>query len=173
MALSHRDCELEGSQEGGGGCWSGGQREQAGVGRTGRRFWCSLSAGFLQPPLQLPADCGAVHWKEVLSSPTTRDLAQGTKTCAAPRGRKTKESPVRDSVRLTSHKAPAGRKAQGRARGRERKGVQGTPMYNKLHSPVNKQLSSAPSQLALFLNLRILHPESPTCQTSCQGRARA
>lgn len=43
----------------------------------------------------------------------------------------------------------------------EGKGVQGTPTYNKLHSPVNKQLSSTPSQLALFLNPTHSTPRKP------------
>lgn len=37
-----------------------------------------------------------------------------------------------------------------RTRQEEGKGVQGTPMYNELHSPVNKQLSSSPSQWLCF-----------------------
>lgn len=127
MVLSHWDCEWEGGQAGGEGCGSGGQREQAGVGRTGRSSWCSLPAGFLQPPLQLPADCGAVHWKEVLSSPTTTDLAQGTQNVHSPQRQEDQRKPSLRQCAAHCAQSSSWEKGTGQGKRKRREGGTGHP----------------------------------------------
>lgn len=139
------------SWEGRGGCGSGG-RWQAGVGRTGRSSWCSLSASFLQPPLQLPADCGAVFlWALEGSALIIHDnrLGPSSQKRAQPpeAGRPKKAQSETASCSLLT-KLQLGERDGTRLE--EEKGVQGTPMYNELLSLVNKQLSSTVPQWLCF-----------------------
>lgn len=68
--------------------------EGAGRSRQNRKKFLVFSVCWLPaPPLQLPADCGAVHWKEVLSSPKTTDLAQGTQNVHSPQRQEDQRKP--------------------------------------------------------------------------------
>lgn len=108
LVLSHGDCELGGDQEEGGGYGPGRQRglwdrraEVAGRSRRNRKKFLVFSACWF-PVVTSAAACRlwGCSRKEVLSSPMTTDLAQGTQNVHSPQRQEDQRKPS-----LTQHAA--------------------------------------------------------------------
>lgn len=139
------------SWEGGGGCGSGG-RWQAGVSRTGRSSWCSLS--LLVSCSRL---CSCLWTVGLFSSELegsaliTHDNRLGSrsqKRAQTPEAGRPKKAQSETACCSLLTKLQLGER--DRTRLEEGKGMKSTPMDNELLSPVNKQLSSTLSQCLCF-----------------------
>lgn len=154
MVLSHGDCEMEGGVKWTREMWVR-RAEGASRSRQNRKKFLVFSVCRL-PAATSAAACrlwGCSLEGSALISHDNRLGPRNPRRAQPPEAGRPKKAQSEAACCSLLTKLQLGerdRTRQEEGKGREGKGVQGTPMYNELHSPVNKQLSSTPSQWLCF-----------------------